>query len=247
MKAFRWVVIVMLSVLLTGCFYWWRAYQTYLQMDEFDKNFSINAGDDFSVYFKNPLLYSSDFIDLAKLQPSQIEKTAQGEVWHYQFRKIDAKGAIIFPEIGFSVVLAFNQDKRIVRCTFSSLFLQIAPPQFLELSIRSIGRGEINKITRQLKVDTDNVRKINAALPLKKTVINHLGRPLEIIDQQISDIYIYHFILETPAIESGYEERRLSVIKLTFNKTSQEMTNMAGSFAGLKISINYQKYQKKTI
>jgi len=247
MKIFRWLIVVMLSMLLTGCFYWWRAYQTYLQMDEFDKNFSISADDDFTVYFKDPQLYSSDFVDLAKLQPSQIEKTAQGELWHYQFRKIDAKGAIIFPEIGFSVVLAFNQDEHIERFTFSSLFLQIAPPEFLELSIRSIGRGEINEMTRQLKVDADKVKKINASLPLKKKVLSHLGKPLEIIDQKMSEIYIYHFILETQEIEPGYEERRLSTIKLTFNKANQEMTNMAGSFAGLKILINYQKYQKKTI
>jgi len=65
------------------------------------------------------------------------------------------------------------------------------------------------------------------------------------IDQKMSEIYIYHFILETQEIEPGYEERRLSVVKLTFNKASQEMTKMAGSFAGLKIAINYQQYQKK--
>ncbi len=247
-KYIKLLTVIFLSMILTGCFYWWRAYQTYSQMSDFDQYFTIRTADDsLSVYFKEPILYSSDFVELAKLRPSREEKTAQGKLWRYQFRKVNAQEQLIFPEIEFSINLNFNHDNRITRCTFSPLFLQIAPPEFLELSIRSVGRGEINQATRQLKVDADKIKKINASLPLKRTILEHLGMPLEIIDQKMSEIYVYHFMLDTQSIEPGYEERRLSLIQLTFNKATQEMTKMAGSFAGLKIAINYQQYQKKII
>jgi hypothetical protein len=32
------------------------------------------------------------------------------------------------------------------------------------------------------------------------------------------------------------------VVKLTFDKSSEELIRMAGRFAGLKISINYRKF-----
>ena len=53
-----------------------RAYQTYLQMNEFDRNFSIIAKDDFTVHFKNPKLLSEDFVSLAKLHASSEEFNA---------------------------------------------------------------------------------------------------------------------------------------------------------------------------
>ena len=60
--------------------------------------------------------------------------------------------------------------------------------------------------------------------------------------QLLGYFYYYHFLLDTPKIEKGYEERALSVVKLTFDKKTQELTRMAGRFAGLKISIKYRRY-----
>ncbi len=126
---------------------------------------------------------------------------------------------------------------------FSRIFLQIAPPEFLELSIRSVGSGVIDKKNRQLKVDVDKVGKINAQLPLKATVLANLGEPFKIEDAEDQEVYLYYFMLEAHGIKKGYENRTLSAIRLTFDKVSQEMIKMSGRFAGLKISINYRKYQ----
>lgn len=243
---FRIIRLLLLCCLLStlgGCFYWWRAYETYLQMDDFDKHFSIRVADNFTVLFKDPKLLSKDFIKLAKLHPSSVEQTATGQLWHYHFHKIDAQGRMTHPEVIFSFDLAFNRDKRIQAWSFSPMFLQIAPPEFLELSFRSLGSAEINSEDRQLKVNTERMRKIDAPLPRKETILANLNGPLDIEDEAGQEIYLYHFKLETPAIEDGYEDRRLSEIKLTFDKKSQEMVKMTGRFAGLKISIDYRKYQ----
>jgi len=243
-KLLRLCLIISLAVSLSGCFYWFRAYQTYLQMDDFDEHFSITVTQDFTVHFKHPRLFNDDFISLAKLQPSIKKQLKGGEFWQYIFRKIDQKGNTLLPETKFSVDLQFNSDDKIISCAFSPLFLMIAPPKFLEFSLRSLGSGEINKETRQLKVDTSQLDKINADLPLKSNVLAQLGEPLSIEHLEKNDIYMYHFQLDTHDIESGYEDRALSIIKLSFDRETQEMVKMSGGFAGLKIAINYRNYQK---
>ena len=242
MKFFRWAFLLIMISSLTGCFTWLRAYQTYLQMDEFDQNFVITANDGFSWHFKDPILYSGDFTSLSKLQPTASISLDSGKSWRYWFRKVDEKGGVIRPETKFYFDLDFNSDDRLMRWSFSPLFLQMAPAEFLEISIRSIGGAKIDKEKRQLKADTDSIQKISVDLPQKSQVLSQLGEPLQVEDGGKNEIYHYHFLLDTAKVEDGYEDRTLSVIKLTFDKTTNELIKMAGRFAGLKISINYQKY-----
>ncbi len=246
-KFFRWFLLLFLISTLTGCFYWIRAYQTYLQMDDFDKNFSISVTDEFSVNFKDPILYSEDFISLAKLKSSAISPLKSGKKWRYLFRKIDQQGRVVQPEIKFYFDLSFNLEDRLNRLSFSSLFLQIAPADFLEASFRSLGGAKINTGKRQIKANTDSIIKINSALPLKKQVLGQLGEPLTIEqkNEKNLEIYHYHFQLGTEDIEEGYEDRALSNIKLYFDQITHELIKMSGRFAGLKISIDYRKFLDK--
>jgi hypothetical protein len=245
-QGFRLICIIALATSLSGCIYWWRAYQTYLQMDEFDRYFSVLVTDDFTLQFKEPILYSKDFISLSKLQPSLNSPTAEGKRWRYWFRKVDAHKKLITPEVKFYSDLNFNKKDRIIAWSFSSLFLQIAPPKFLEVSLRSLGGAEINKEKMQLRADTGLIDRISADLPKKSAVLAQLGAPLEIQDEKEHEVYVYHFLLETPDMEEGYEDRALSEVKLTFDKSTRELIKMAGRFAGLKVSINYRKFLDET-
>ena len=242
-RGLRIICLVVLAASLSGCLYWIRAYQTYLQMDEFDRYFSIAVTDDFTLQFKKPLLYNQDFIALSRLYPSDDTPTADGgRHWRYWFRKVDADKKRVTPEIKFYSDLLFNPEKRLTAWSFSSLFLQIAPPQFLEISLRSIAGADIDKEKRQLKANTDLLAKISAELPKKSAVLAKLGEPLEIKDEPDQEIYIYHFLLDTPHIDKGYENNALNEVKLSFDKKNHELFNMAGNFAGLKVSIDYRKF-----
>ncbi len=240
----RLLVIFSLLSTMTGCLYWMRAYQTYLQIKEFDHYFAVFSKENFTVHFIQPKMFSEDFVALARLQASTEEKTANGKVWKYWFRKVDKNNQLITPEIHFYFDLAFNQQDKITDWTFSSLFLQIAPPEFLEASFRSLGGAEINEGKKQMKAKVQMSDKIAADLPKKAAVLQHLGEPLEITDEDKQEIYLYHFKLDARDIEEGYEDRALSEVRLTFDKTTHELTKMAGRFAGLKISINYRDYQE---
>ncbi len=236
----RLFLIIFFSLSLTGCLHWVRAFQTYLQLSEFDQHFTINDNNTFIVYFNDPILYSNDFLLLSKLQPSEKQVIKSGEKWRYRFNKVDVKQNLTKPALSFFFDLEFNQQQKISAWLFSPLFLEIAPPKFLEASLRSLAGGEIDKINRQLKANSHV--KINAKLPKKNKVVGRLGKPIKIKDEGYQEIYYYHFLLDTPKIEKGYEERALSVVQLTFDKKTQELTRMAGRFAGLKISIKYRRY-----
>lgn len=245
-RALRCLVLLTMAGLLTGCIYWIRAYQTYLQMDEFDRYFKVVVRDDFTLYFKEPILYSDDFVSLARLRSSQEFPMAEGKRWRYWFRKLDKRNKIVKPEIKFYFDLTFNKYDRITAWSFSPLFLEIAPPKFLEVSLRSLGGAEINKEKMQLRANTDLIGQISATLPKKEDVVAKLGEPIRIDDDKGQEVYLYHFRLQAYDIEKGYEDRALSEVRLSFDKSTQELTRMAGRFAGLKISINYRKFLNRT-
>jgi hypothetical protein len=238
----RLLTILLLTLLLTGCMYWIRAYQTYLQLDDFDKNFLVQDKGQFALHFNHPILYNYDLVSLSKLQPSSKIPLSNGTRWRYTFRKVDKQQKLIKPDLSFYFDIDASRDNHIVSWYFSRLFLQIAPPKFLEVSLRSLAGGELLREKMQLRANAKNIKKVSAKLPIKAQVLPLLGPPLEIQDGGEHEVYIYNFLLDTHDIVSGYEDRALSVVKLTFDKSTQEVIRMAGRFAGVKISINYRKH-----
>jgi hypothetical protein len=241
-RFFRVVCLLIAASLLSGCIYWIRAYQTYLQMDEFDRYFNTVTSDEFTLQFKEPILYSKDFVSLSRLYASQDDPTPEGRRWRYWFRKVDANNKLIVPEVKFYSDLNFNKEGRIIAWSFSSLFLQIAPPKFIEVSLRSLGGAKIDKEKRQLRANSKLLDKISEDLPKKAAVMAQLGEPLEIKDEGDVEVYKYHFLLETPHVDKGYEDRALSEVNISFDKKTEELIKMSGRFAGLKISINYRNF-----
>lgn len=241
-RRFNMLCVLLLAASLTGCLYWFRAYQTYLQMSEFDRYFKVQVTDEFTLLFNDPKLYSEDFIALAKLYPSEDDRFQDGRRWRYWFRKVDKDKQRVQPEVTFHSDMVFNTEKQLTAWSFSPLFLQIAPPEFLEVSLRSIAGAAIDKENQSLTANTASISKINAALPTKAAVLAKLGEPLSIRDEPEQEVYAYHFLLDTPRIEKGYEDHALNEVKLTFEKKSQNLIIMAGNFAGLKVAIDYRKF-----
>jgi hypothetical protein len=242
--SFRFIVIFAAASLLSGCVYW-RLYQTKLQLNNFDQFFTIEVSDKFTWHFKEPLLFSEDFLYLSKLQASDTFFVDQGKLWRYRFIKVDEQNKPVAPEVEFFFDLNFNHTDRLTDWTLSPLFLKIAPPEFLEVSLRSVGGAEINREKNQIKADADSVAKITAEFPKKAEVLAHLGNPLQVKRQDKLQIWIYHFTLQTPWVEAGYEDRVATQIRLMFNENSDELVKMAAQIVGVKIAIDYRKYIAK--
>ena len=237
----RLIILIFFIFQLTGCVYW-RLYQTKVQMEEFDHNFSILVDNTFTLLFNYPILYSNDLLELAKLQPTQkIQLHHAEQAWKYIFRKVDIDNKVLKPEINFYWEMKFNRENRLVSWSLSSLFLKLAPTDFLEASLRSLASAEINTADKQIKSDLNTIDKISTPLPKRLDIKRHIGEPLSIEQRKTKLIYIYRFMLDSPDIETGYENRAISTVKIYFDKHSDELIKMSGRFAGLKIAIDYRK------
>ncbi|MDT8407698.1 MAG: hypothetical protein RQ715_10650 [Methylococcales bacterium] len=233
-------LVLLLALALTGCMAWLRAYQVYLQLDDFEQHFVIENQLGFAINFKHPVMYDQDFIDLSGLHPSQRIPQALGETWHYRFVKVDSDWQPIAPELALVIELDFNRYQRLNRLTLPPLFLQMAPSVFLNASIRSLAGAEIDRQHKKIHAKATGFILDETSLPTATTIGHALGEPVQSLPMADGHYrLLYHFLLVTDQIKPGYEQRVQTEVKLTFNDQHQ-LIKMSGRFAGLKISLNYQ-------
>ncbi len=235
-----YLLIVFILLQLSGCVYL-RLLELKNQFEEFDQYIEINTDQSFSLFFSQPVLHKDDIHNLSKLNPTQIIPTTNGEEWIYRFVKLNNEDS---PEKIYPVTLVFrfifNQHGKLEQWYFPDEFLAIVPPGFLEASLRSLGNATIFKLSRQLKADVTQI-KTQEKPPTQTTVKQVLGQPYQITDKDKLQRYLYRFRLITDWVEDGYEERRISLVKLDFVPKNQLLIRASPRFAGLKISINYSK------
>lgn len=238
----KFILLLFLMFSLTGCV-WLRLLEFRSQLGEFDDYFvtKIN-GEGFTLNFREPVLFSDDLIYLSKLEPSEKSKLQDTEYWLYDFKKVNANGRPVSPEVDIVFRLGFDSEKMMNSWTFSPIFLAMAPPQFLEMSLRGLGSSKIFRSKRQVKATFDTLPKLKVGLPLKQDIIQNLGDPVEIIEENVGQQrYIYHFMLDTDYVEKGYEDRRFMEMRLDFANDSGKLLKMWSKFVGMKISIDYRK------
>lgn len=240
MKVFqRLVLLLVLLCSLVGCVYL-RLLEVKNQLARFDENFRVDASDHFVLHFLHPVLLSDDFRELSKLQPSVVETLPNGSRWYQKFHKLDTQGRI---QTGIDIifVLTFNRDQKLVSWDFSPVFMAMVPPQFFEASLRSLGKGKVDQVAKQLRVDAADLPRLTVKPPTRENILAVMGSPAEQSEKNKLRLYTYRFRVETPHLEEGYEDRRVAVIKLYFNPATDELVKMGGRFVGLKIKIDFLK------
>ncbi|QXP83762.1 hypothetical protein ABZN20_04480 [Methylococcus sp. ANG] len=233
----------MLAVTLTlfGCV-WLRLLEVKNQLDDFDDHFKVVSTDHFLLEFLHPVLYADDFRELTRMEPTRIETLPKGSRWHVLFEKIDMNGK---PDPGhqdLEFVLSFNSKSRLAVWDFPPPFLAAAPPQFLEASLRSLGKGEIFQDQRQLKVDPKDLPQIDAEFPNQARVKEGLGAPALELDHEDGRLWVYRYRVNTPHIEDDEGNRRIALARFWFDPASKTLRKFTGKFIGLKLSIDYRNF-----
>lgn len=241
----RVLVLIMMTGSITGCVYL-RLLEFKRQLADFDQYFQVEAGDDFTLIFKKPILYRDDFNYLTKLQPSGTEHLPSGTRSFYEFKKIDSEGRIAEPHVDLRLTLNFNKDDILTHWTYSPIFLAMVPAEFLEVSLRSLGSSKINRSKRQVKADLSKMGEIKAQVPTKNDIGSVLGAPLQVIPRENEERLLYRFKLQTTTEEQDAEERQFTLVKLDFNSQTQQLLKVSGRFVGMKLSVDYRKFQQKS-
>lgn len=234
------VLVLTLAFGLTGCVYL-RLLEVKNQLAGFDKHFHVSISDNhFILNLLHPVLLSEDWIYLTKLRPSRIGSTPEGYQWFIDFvidgtsSKGRARKTIVF-------AMTFNNEGKLTDFDFSPLFLEMAPPAFLEASMRSLGRGKVDQDKRQLRVDPEDLPKFAVRPPSRKKILEVLGPPHEQFPKGGLKVFKYRFKAATSPVEPGYEDRRFAETKLYFDP-KDELARLSGRFAGLKLAIDYRKF-----
>lgn len=238
----RVTLLLFLMLTLAGCI-WLRLLETKNQLANFDDHFKVETTDHFKLHFLHPVLLSQDFVTLGKLQPSRIEKLPNGSRWFQIFHKIDSEGK---QEAGIDIVftLDFNEENQLISWDFSPNFMAMAPPQFFEASLRSLGKGKVDQGKNRVSVSPEDLIKLESQSPKLSEIIKTLGKPHEQTEEDHLKLYVYQFEVETPHIEEKYENRRTAVAKLYFNPANDDLVKMSGKFIGLKFSIDLSEMSK---
>ena len=240
LKLSRWC-LVLLAATLSGCV-WLRLLDIKNQLADFDEHVRVEVADrHFILHLLKPVLYSKDFVYLSKLKPSRVESLPQGGYrWYLDFHFDPAKTAEQKTKI-VSFIMTYTAEQRLAAFDFSPLFVEMAPPAFLEASIRSLGAGKVDQGRKQLKVDPEDLPKLKADLPKAATIAQVLGPPAEQLTLEGLTVLIYRFKADAMPVDPEYEERRRAEAWLFFDPATQELVRLKGRFAGLKLSIDYRK------
>ncbi|MGI6456414.1 MAG: hypothetical protein ACOX5R_12460 [bacterium] len=230
---------------MTGCVYL-RLLTLKNQLKDFDNHFTTKVDDGFILHFKTPMLYSDDVLYLSKVEPTNRELQPDQEYWTFHFRKERVEESDEGADLIFEMI--FDTRKNLMTdFKLSPVFLEIIPPRFLELSLRSLGSAKVDKKNRQLTVAKFQIRKEDMTLPDKEKVLQKLGSPKETHQKEEYTELIYHYKLDQFTPDPKDKERGLAVTTLRFDKQTHELLYARCKFAGLKISIDYSKWKNYLI
>ena len=238
--------LILLLLALSGCV-WLRLLEIKNQLADFDENVRVEVQDrHFILHLLKPVLFSDDFVYLSKLQPSRVENLPGGNYrWHLDFQFDPVKTAEQKSRI-VSFIMTYNAERRLAAFDFSPLFVEMAPPVFLEASIRSLGAGKLDQGKRQLKVDPEDLPRLTTRLPKTSNILSVLGPPAEDIREAGLRVLIYRFKATAKPVDPEYEERRLAEARLYFDPVRDELAGLKGKFAGLKLSIDYRRFARRS-
>ncbi len=241
----RLVLLAALLVCMTfgGCVYL-RLLEVKNQLAKFDRYFSVEVKESFTLRMKDPLLYDSDILYVSALDPSYIEHKETDFSFVYQFVKVENSPTPGNQDLIFT--LNFNKNKRLNAIVFSPVILEIVPADFLELSIRAVGHGKIDKAKRQLKGDVERVSQDGLVIPTYDNMRAVLGKPYEEAERHDGLHMIYRYELITDTTGKKAEDRKKAIIDMHFDPESKKLIQVAGNFAGMKISINYSRLAKSS-
>ena len=234
------VGLLFVALALSGCV-WLRLLEVKGQVDDFDKNIAITITDRLSLRFRHPVMYDEDFLYLTDLNPTRIDAMPQGTRWIVDFHKLDRNGRFEVPRKTLTFIMDFNAGRKLSGFSFSPLFLAMAPPQFLEASIRSLGKGRVDAGKRQLRVDPSDLPKIDASLPTRADMHRIYGRPYSIAKDGDDTRFVYRFLADVRPRSPKAESKRLAEVKLLFQGPRETLAQMEGKFVGLKLRIDYRK------
>ncbi len=163
------------ALLLGGCVYL-RLLELKNQLGDFDRHFALESGDGLTLVCRTPVLRAAD-VRWIGLRPETTRRVAGREQWQVRWVKDLPAGVTEEGTYDLALALGFADD-RLARVEIPERYFALMPKDFVAGVIRSVGRGRVSKLGRQLDTSVSE-SDIAAARPRLPAIGKLLGVPSE--------------------------------------------------------------------
>ena len=163
------------SLLLGGCVYL-RLLELKGQLGDFDRHFALESGDGLTLVCRTPVLRTDD-VRWIGLKPEATRREENREHWQVRWVKELPAGVTESGIHDLALALGFAED-RLARVAIPEKYFALMPKDFVAGLIRSVGRGQVDKLGRRLQTRVTE-SDLAAARPRLPAIGKLLGAPSE--------------------------------------------------------------------
>ncbi len=234
-------LVVGVSLLLSfssGCVYL-RLLKLQQQFGAFAEHVKIDTNYGISMAFMHPVLYDRDIAWLMKGEPAIQARCGRVTVFEYDFPKQYAQPGMAESQALKVAMLLVFQDDKLIRIRLPKDFSRVIHPQLLESSLRSMGKGNVNKGKREVagEVATDELKK-SAPIPNKPDVEHILGVPYDTIDLKNEMTLYYRYGVNLKA-DAKRAAAPIIEVWFSFNPDDDTLKKAKFSFNNLTAAIDF--------
>lgn len=230
------VALTLLSLLLGGCVYL-RLLELKQQLGKFDEFFALNTSDGVALMCHTPVILTGDVRWLG-IKPEHVRKLGRAEQW--QVRWVKQLPAGVSERTAFDIALEMSfTDEKLARVAIPERYFAVMPKQFLVGVIKSLGRGRIDKSSRQIDAAV-SAAEIASARPNLPGIDKLLGEPTEEREEGTMTITRYRYVPVTPEPKAGVFE-----MTLHFDTKSGQLLRWHGRTPMGNIGFNFEADRKR--
>lgn len=190
----RWLAVLALgsiALLLSGCVYL-RLLQLKRQLADFDANFTVQVTSGLRLNCLHPVVLADDLRFLG-FYPATTKRLGTAEQWTIRWVKQPAANVRESQryEIGFDLFFAEDQFNAL---HVADKYLAFVPKDVIVATVKSLGRGKVDKSDRSLQADV-----LGNIIPLSaRRVSDMIGAPTERHTEGDRETFYYHFVSDDP-------------------------------------------------
>ncbi len=203
MTSRRRIILVLLTIgvaAASGCVYW-RLLKFKQQLGDFPTHFAFASDSSYALVCRHPLLEGGDVDGLMEVAPSRRQQ-GDGLEWRvYDFVKdpADASAPLTY-RLGFA-------EGKLVRIEFPAQFTLLFPEDGLRELLASLGKADVDRAERSARARLAR-EHLAARLPDRARLAAVLGEPSERAAADSSEIWSYHYRLDTSTEAAAARKRR---------------------------------------
>ena len=183
--------LIPLFFFLSGCVYL-RLLDVKRQLADFDRHFSIEGKSDLVIRFKKPVLFARDTRFLIGADRLSQSKDGREVVWRYEFESVKSSPVPKAPMEELSLRLHFLENL-LTRIVVPETFLRLFHREVLVETLKQAANAEVLALKKTARVGVKLPPDVEALLPAREKVLNLMGPPLELKEEDGLQTLIYQY------------------------------------------------------